>query len=127
MHHEKGEQRPDDVSALDVQGNDHADALAKDEAKKHCVPLNVSSPYLYHVRLAKRIQHRLATILINLPPRPRVSSSRPPEEPRPDISDLLVFPHQDHKAKELYKQLSEDARASQTMRARALAVLTELK
>ena len=31
------------------------------------------------------------------------------------------------KAKELYQQLAEDARASQTMRVRALAVLTELR
>ncbi len=61
--------RPSNVTDIDVKGNCHADKLAGDIARQLCVPLNVSAPVLYYHQLAKRIQHRLATILIHLPSR----------------------------------------------------------
>ena len=44
---------PENVSMNDVKGNQWADELAGDSAKSFEVPLNVSSPYLYHKSLTK--------------------------------------------------------------------------
>ncbi len=60
------------MSNLDIQGNAQADELAGQAARKFTVPLNVSSKYLYYINLTKRIQLRLATILTNLPDRPKI-------------------------------------------------------
>ncbi len=59
------------VSNLDILGNEHADKLAVSAAKQACVTLDVSAPILYYFSLVKIIQKRLATILINLPNRPK--------------------------------------------------------
>jgi len=82
--------RPLGVSLLDVQGNEHADTLASDAAKKACVPLHVSAEYLYWVNLTKSIQHRLATILINLPDRNKAKIEKPERGPRPDLTALFA-------------------------------------
>ncbi len=55
------------MSEIDIKGNRQADILAGIAAKRVCVPLNVSAPVLYYTSLVKRIQNRLATIVINLP------------------------------------------------------------
>ena len=56
------------------------------------MPLNVSAPYLHYVRLVRRIQHRLATIVCNLPSRERVdlSWSRVTKVPKTHFADLLT-------------------------------------
>jgi hypothetical protein len=59
------------VSLNDVKGNQWADELAGDSAKSFEVPLKVSSPYLYHKSLTKRIQRRLMVIWCSLPNRPK--------------------------------------------------------
>ncbi len=59
------------LSNLDIEGNAFADEQAGLAAVSACVPLNVSAPILYYVNLVKRIQLRLATILLNLPDRPK--------------------------------------------------------
>ena len=64
-------QLPEHVSLNDVKGNQWADELAGDSAKSFEVPLNVSSPYLYHKSLTKRSQRRLMVILCSLPNRPK--------------------------------------------------------
>ena len=45
---------PEGISASDIYGNSYADDLAGKAAASACVPLNVSSPYLYYTRLTKR-------------------------------------------------------------------------
>lgn len=60
-----------EVSDVDIAGNSQADKLARIAAKRACVPLNVSAPVLYYKSLVRRIQNRLATIVQNLPGRPK--------------------------------------------------------
>ena len=57
------------VSKLDILANDWADEHAAKAAHSAEVPLNVSTPYLYHYHLIRRIQKRLVTILCTLPDR----------------------------------------------------------
>ena len=65
------------VSETDIKGNKQADILAGIAAKRVCVPLNASAPILYYKSLVKRIQNRLAAILINLPYRPENRDKAP--------------------------------------------------
>ena len=81
---------PPGVSLLDIQGNAHADTLANKAACKACVPLHVSTKYLFYVNLAKDIQHRLATILINLPGRHKVAQEKTEKQTKPDLTSLLA-------------------------------------
>ncbi len=71
---------------LDMVGNSRADILANQAALQACVPLNISAPILYYIALCKRIQHRLTTIICNLPNRPK----RPPKiiEPRVPLQSI---------------------------------------
>ena len=48
-------QLPQNVSLSDVQGNSWADELAGASAQSLELPLNVTSPYIYHKNLVKRI------------------------------------------------------------------------
>ena len=64
-------QLPSFVSLNDVEGNQWADDLAGQSATYEELPLNITTPYLYHKNLTKRIQKRLAVILCALPNRPK--------------------------------------------------------
>ncbi len=77
------------MSNLDILGNDHADKLAVSAAKQACVTLDVSAPILYYSYLVKRIQNRLATILINLPNRPKREYEQKPNKPGFPFLDAL--------------------------------------
>ena len=72
----------------DIDGNAYADKMAGLAATKYKVSLNASSHYLYYVSLTKRIQLRLATILMHLPNRPK--PAKVPKEPRPELSQLFT-------------------------------------
>ena len=72
---------PAGVSLLDKKGNDLADTQAKKAAKAACVDLSISSPVLYAINLVKRIQNRLATIITQLPNRPKpLKKTKTPRE-----------------------------------------------
>ena len=72
---------PEFVSKLDIKAKDWADELAGKAAHSAEVPLNVSTPYLYHYHLIRRIQKRLVTILCTLPDRPKhIPKARIPKE-----------------------------------------------
>ncbi len=86
-------ERPAHVMELDIQGNAHADTHCKDMARIVCVPLNVSAPVLYYYAIIKRIQHRLATILINLPHRDRPHKVRCPRHVFPLASAIADSTH----------------------------------
>ena len=64
-------QLPSFVSLNDVKGNQWADDLAGQSATSHELPLNITTPYIYHKNLIKRIQKRLTVILCSLPNRPK--------------------------------------------------------
>ena len=69
------------VSKLDILANDWADEHAGKAAHSAEVPLNVSTPYLYHYHLIRRIQKRLVTILCTLPDRPKhIPKAKIPKE-----------------------------------------------
>ena len=70
-HLKTDEPLPVGVSLVDVKANDHADKQAGLIAERVRVPLHVSAPVIYYTHLTRRIQKRLATILINLPKRTR--------------------------------------------------------
>ncbi len=76
-------------SLLDILGNDQADKLADIAARQACVSLDVSAPILYYISLAKRIQNRLATILINLPDRPKHERERKHQKPVASFKEML--------------------------------------
>ena len=79
---------PDSVSKLDIKANDWADEHAGKAAHSAEVPLNVSTPYLYHYHLIRRIQKRLVTILCTLPDRPKhVPKAKIPKE---DLCTILA-------------------------------------
>ena len=69
-----------------------ADNLAGTAARRYAVPLSVSTPIIYHTRLIKRIQHRISTILVNLPNRNRTKLQKPPPstESSFSIDDLIA-------------------------------------
>ena len=81
------------VSRGDVHGNGLADDLAGKAAERFTLPLHVTGPYLYHVSLTKKIQHRLATILINLSSRTKpncVVKSKPAPITSPSVHELMA-------------------------------------
>ena len=64
-------QRPDHVTALDIECNGHADKLA-DEAAQQAglgIPRPIAINIIYYASLVTRIQKRLATIVMHLPAR----------------------------------------------------------
>ena len=77
------------MSNLDILGNDRADKLAVSAAKQACVSVDVSAPVLYYYSLVKRIQNRLATILINLPNRPKRQHEQKQVKPGFSFADAL--------------------------------------
>ncbi len=81
------------ISHLDILGNSQADKLADHAAVRACLPLNVTAPIQYYRKLAKRIQMRIATILLNLPHRPNPSKDKPnkPELPTLFLRGVLAL------------------------------------
>ncbi len=76
------------ISYHDMLGNSHADSFAGEACRVHCVPLNVSAPIVYYIMLCTRIQHRLATILVNLPNGPK--PPKKPALPKDSIPTLIA-------------------------------------
>ena len=75
-------QLPEFVSLNDVKGNSWADELAGSSAQSFGLPLNITSPYIYHKNLVKRIRRRLIVILCSLPNRPKqIPKATIPKEP----------------------------------------------
>ena len=94
-HLKEEDERPPGVSLLDVRGNGHADGLAGKAAELALLPPSVSAPHVYYVSLVKRIQLRLATIVIYLPHRKHEqSSSKNPQTRRVDIQ--IIFDQSQH-------------------------------
>lgn len=85
---------PPDVTRKDVKGNKQADIQAGLVAKRVALSLDVSAPVLYYFSLVKRIQHRLATILVHMPDRNRDKEVKAPR-PSPPSLDVL-FPLTSH-------------------------------
>ena len=56
---------PEFVSSLDIKANDWADELAGKAAHSAEVPLNVSTPYLYHYHLIRRIQKGMYLLYVH--------------------------------------------------------------
>ena len=69
------------VNQEDIEGNHQADQLAGKAAIISSLPLNISANVLYYHSLTKRIQHRLATIIMSLPNRTKHDK---PEKYLPD-------------------------------------------
>lgn len=86
----KSDPRPDFVSHYDVLANDQADEHAKAAAQTAQLPKPVATNYIYYVSLVVRIQKRLATILLNLPPRQREKEEKSMPVPRMKLDDLLA-------------------------------------
>ena len=65
-----------------------AHKLAGDAAGAACLPLNVTSPYLYYMSLVTRIRARLATMLIQLPNGEKVGRPAKNIIPKASIKEL---------------------------------------
>ena len=72
---------PDWVQHWHKLGNHHADVLANEACKRFDVHDDVAQPVIARVNELQLIQKRLATIICNMPHRPK--TSRPPRIRRP--------------------------------------------
>jgi hypothetical protein len=88
-HLKEAEPLPDGITVSDVRSNGHADRLAGEAANRAVVPLHISSPVLIHTNQAKCIQHRLATIIMNLPSREKSKPVQKSPIERIAISTML--------------------------------------
>ena len=83
---------PPNVTREDILGNRLADELAGKAATRFRLPLHITGPYIYYISVVERIQHRLASIITNLPARVkndrRVTRSVP--MPFPSVSELIT-------------------------------------
>ena len=88
-------QLPKNVSSNDVAGNSWADELAGTSAQSFDLPLNITSPHIYHKNLVKRIRRRLMIILCSLPNRPKhIPKASIPKEPLEEmytISKHIIY------------------------------------
>ena len=85
-HLDKGiKECPENVSELDVKGNKHADTLAGEAAELAKVPLQVSTDVMFYYSLVKKIQKRIITILMLLPPRQKKQTVLSAKELKPSI------------------------------------------
>jgi hypothetical protein len=81
---------PEGVSEFDVFANDQADKFARVAAQDIQVPKPVAANLISVVVLAKKVQRRLATILINLPDRVTSRSAKASPQVRIPLDDLLA-------------------------------------
>ena len=87
--------RPADVTDGDVAGNDFADVLAGEAAKRHIIDINVSTQVCYHTARVNKFQKRFADILTSLPNRPKqpkVNSFIKPKSDKLETS-IAASPH----------------------------------
>ena len=63
-------------SLMDLRGNDKADKLAVEAARRAQLPPHVCAKVIFNLRLVQRIQLRLTTILTNLPDRPKPKKAK---------------------------------------------------
>ncbi len=93
-HLTPADERPPDVTEMDLKGNFFADKYAGDMAGWVTLPLDVASPVLHNYNLIKLIQRRLATIVTYLPNRPKHKKPKPVTQPKPCIeAAILASPH----------------------------------
>ena len=85
--------RPESVSDLDILGNDRADHYAGEAAKHYTVSASVSTSCIFFYKLVRRIQHRLATIIMNLPERQKFTSVRTQLETKQSL-DMKILESQ---------------------------------
>ena len=78
------------VSAFDVEASDMADKYAGETAQKYELPNPVTCGPIYYFNLIKKIQKRLATILINLPDRTIDKEEKLEKTPKPTVQHLLL-------------------------------------
>ena len=79
-------QLPENVSLNDVAGHSWADKLAGTSAQPFELPLNITSPHIYHNKILKRMQRRLLVILCSLPNRPKhIPKASVPKEPLEEL------------------------------------------
>jgi hypothetical protein len=78
------------VSAIDVEANDMADKYAGEAAQKYELPNPVTCGPIYYYKLIKKIQKRLATIIMNLPDRTIDRKEKLEKIPKETISHLLL-------------------------------------
>ena len=81
---------PEGVSEFDVLANDQADEYAKVAARLVQVPKSVAADLISVVDLTRKVQRRLATILVNLPNRITRKSDKISRQVRPPLDDLLA-------------------------------------
>jgi len=81
---------PEGVSEFDVFANDQADEYARIAAQQCQVPKPVAANFVNVVELAREVQQRLATILVNFPDRVGSRSERTSHHVRIPLDDLLA-------------------------------------
>ena len=92
MDHIKDNQKKwlEGVSDFDVAANDMADKYAGEAAQKYELPRSVTSEPIYYTSLIKKIQKRLATIIMNLPGRTIDKQNANNKVPKETLSQLLL-------------------------------------
>lgn len=79
-HLNESDSRPEGVSLLDIRGNDFADNYAKQASRLVQVSLTTARKCIHYYNLVKKIQHRLAAIIQNLPDRKKYMTVRTVKE-----------------------------------------------
>ena len=86
---------PGGITSRHIEGNKKADELASEAASDFELPQHIVQPIEHYTELVKKIQLRLADIIMNLPP--RAIGERPLKEPRPRLAPLQeLFPGSKH-------------------------------
>jgi hypothetical protein len=87
-HTDSVSQLPAGVTELDRLGNEHADTLAKAAAKSVRLPDAATVSHIHYYKLTRRIQLRIACIIMNLPVRQHQRECRE-VIPRPRLESLI--------------------------------------
>ena len=81
---------PSDVTPLDVLGNAFADKFADEAATPVQVSLNVGRKCIHFYNLVKKIQHRIAAIMSNLPDRKKLLTVRATKETQRTLETQML-------------------------------------
>ena len=81
---------PSWVTKTHINGNGHADRLAKTACRYFDLPSDVAKPILEQLQLAKQIQLRLAAVVCHLPHRTHNKHSKPLTLPLLTINDSIL-------------------------------------
>ena len=84
-----GEERPPNVTEIDVRGNALADTFAGEVAENYAVSNEVAEDCIRHYKNVKLIQNRLVAIISSLPPRQRFQTVATPKEAKQSLNDLI--------------------------------------